>query len=68
VAQLAVAWTLANPAVDVTIVGARSADQIRQTTPGADLRLTGEDLVQIELMLRGEVAVGGPAPEAMPRS
>jgi aryl-alcohol dehydrogenase-like predicted oxidoreductase len=68
VAQLAIAWTLANPAVDVTIVGARSADQIRQTTPGADLRLTGEDLVQIELMLRGEVAVGGPAPEAMPRS
>jgi hypothetical protein len=24
--------------------------------------------VQIELMLRGEVAVGGPAPEAMPKS
>ena len=68
VAQLAVAWTLANPGVDVAIVGARSADQIRQTTPGADLRLTGEDLAQIELMLRGEVAVGGPAPEAMPRS
>jgi aryl-alcohol dehydrogenase-like predicted oxidoreductase len=68
VAQLAIAWTLANPAVDVAIVGARSAQQIRQTTPGADLRLTAEDLAQIELLLRGEVAVGGPAPEAMPRS
>ena len=68
VAQLAIAWTLANPAVDVAIVGARSAEQIRQTTPGADLRLSGEDLAQVELMLRGEVAVGGPAPEAMPRS
>ena len=44
VAQLAIAWTLANPAVDVAIVGARSAEQIRQTTPGADLRLTAEDL------------------------
>ena len=29
-------------------------------------RLTPDDMVQIESMLRGEVAVGGPAPEAMP--
>jgi aryl-alcohol dehydrogenase-like predicted oxidoreductase len=68
VAQLAIAWTLANPAVAVAIVGARSPEQIRQTAPGADLRLSPEDLAAIELMLRGEVAVGGPAPEAMPRS
>jgi aryl-alcohol dehydrogenase-like predicted oxidoreductase len=67
VAQLAIAWTLANPAVDVAIVGARSPEQIRQTAPGADLRLPPEDLAQIELILRGDVAVGGPAPEAMPR-
>ena len=68
IAQLAIAWTLANPAVDVAIVGARSPQQIAQTTPGADLHLTPEDLAAIELLLRGEVAVGGPAPEAMPRS
>ena len=68
VAQLAIAWTLTNPTVDVAIVGARSSEQIRQTTPGADLRLTPDDMAQIELMLRGEVAVGGPAPEAMPQS
>ena len=68
VAQLAIAWTLANPAVDVAIVGARSAEQIRQTAPAADLRLTPEDIAQIESLLRGEVAVGGPAPEAMPKS
>ena len=68
VARLAIAWTLANPAVDVAIVGARSPEQIRQTAPGADLRLTAEDLAQIDLILRGEVAVGGPAPELMPRS
>ncbi len=67
VAQLAIAWTLANRAVDVAIVGARSAEQIRQTAPAADLRLTSEDLAQIESMLRSEVAVGGPAPEAMPK-
>jgi aryl-alcohol dehydrogenase-like predicted oxidoreductase len=68
VAQVAIAWTLANPAVDVAIAGARSPEQIRQTAPGADLRLSPEDMAQIESMLRGEVAVGGPAPEAMPRS
>jgi aryl-alcohol dehydrogenase-like predicted oxidoreductase len=67
VGQLAIAWTLAHPAVDVAIVGARSAGQIQQTVPGGDLELTPEDLAQIELILRGEVAVGGPAPEAMPR-
>ena len=68
IAQLAIAWTLANPAVDVAIVGARSPEQIRQTAPGADLRLSPEDLAAIELILRRDVAVGGPAPEAMPRS
>jgi aryl-alcohol dehydrogenase-like predicted oxidoreductase len=68
VAQLAIAWDLANPAVDVAIVGARSPEQIRQTAPGADLRLSPEDMAAIELILRGDVAVGGPAPEAMPRS
>jgi aryl-alcohol dehydrogenase-like predicted oxidoreductase len=67
VAQLAIAWTLANPAVDVAIVGARNPAQIRQTAPGADLRLSPQDMAEIELMLRGEIAVGGPAPEAMPR-
>ena len=66
VAQLAIAWTLAKPAVDVAIVGARSPEQIRQTAPAADLRLSPEEMAQIELILRGDVAVGGPAPEAMP--
>jgi aryl-alcohol dehydrogenase-like predicted oxidoreductase len=68
VAELAIAWTLANPAVDVAIVGARSPEQIRQTASAADVRLSAEDMAAIELILRAEVAVGGPAPEAMPRS
>ena len=68
VAQLAIAWALANPAVDVAIVGARSPSRSGRRPRRADLRLTPEDMAQIESMLRGEVAVGGPAPEAMPRS
>jgi aryl-alcohol dehydrogenase-like predicted oxidoreductase len=68
VAQLAIAWTLANPAVDVAIVGARSPEQIRQTAPAAGIRLWLDDIHRIDSILRGDVAVGGPAPEAMPRS
>jgi aryl-alcohol dehydrogenase-like predicted oxidoreductase len=68
VAQLAIAWTLANPAIDVAIVGARSAEQIRQTAPAVDLRLSRDDMDRIDSILRGDVTVGGPAPEAMPRS
>jgi aryl-alcohol dehydrogenase-like predicted oxidoreductase len=65
VAPLAIAWTLANPAVDVAIVGARNPEQIRQTAPAADIQLSPEDLARIEQILRDEVPVGGPAPEKM---
>jgi aryl-alcohol dehydrogenase-like predicted oxidoreductase len=65
VAQLAIAWTLANPAVDVAIVGARNPEQIRQTAPAADIDFTPGDLAHIEDILRDEVPVGGPAPERM---
>ena len=65
VAQLAIAWTLANPAVDVAIVGARNPEQIRQTAPAADFRLTPDDLAQIDQIVRDEIPVSGPAPEKM---
>jgi aryl-alcohol dehydrogenase-like predicted oxidoreductase len=65
IAELAIAWTLANPAVDVAIVGARNPEQIQQTAPAADLRLSSQDLAEIEEILRDEVPVGGPAPEKM---
>jgi aryl-alcohol dehydrogenase-like predicted oxidoreductase len=65
VAQLAIAWTLANPAVDVAIVGARNPEQIRQTAPAADVRLSPQDLAEIEQIVRDEIQVGGPAPEKM---
>lgn len=63
VAQLAVAWTLANPAVDVAIVGARRPDHIEGTAPAADLDLTEDDLSRIESVMSDAVMVGGPSPE-----
>ena len=65
VGQLAIAWTLANPAVDVAIVGARTARQIEQTAPAVQVHLTTADLAEIERIMRAAVPVGGPAPESV---
>ena len=64
--ELAVAWTLANPAVDVAIVGARRPSQLEGTVTAAEIDMSGEDLRAIGDILAGAVAVRGPHPEAMP--
>jgi aryl-alcohol dehydrogenase-like predicted oxidoreductase len=46
--QVAIAWTLQNPAVTGAIVGARSAKQVEGTVGAADLRLTDEEIAEIE--------------------
>jgi len=68
VAQLAVAWTLANPAVHVAIVGARHPDHIEDSLAAARLSLGTAELEQIDRIMADSVPVGGPAPEAMPSS
>ncbi len=66
VAQLAIAWTLANPAVDVAIVGARHPAHIQASLAAAELNLSGANLEHIEQIMAGSAPVGGPSPEAMP--
>ncbi len=66
VAQLAVAWTLANPAVNVAIVGARHPDHIEDSLAAAELSLSEDDLEQIDRIMAESVPIGGPSPEAMP--
>lgn len=63
VAQLAVAWTLANPAVDSAIVGARRPDHIEGTAPSAEIDLSEDELREIDDIMRDAVMVGGPSPE-----
>jgi len=65
VSQVPIAWTLAHPAVDVAIVGARTASQIEQSVPAADIHLATADLAQIERIVSTAVPVGGPAPETV---
>lgn len=63
--RLAVAWTLAHPAVDVALIGARRRDQLHETVAASGLELSGEDLATIDVVLEQAVPVRGPSPEAM---
>ena len=63
--QLAVAWTLANPAVHVAIVGARHPEHLDATATAGDLELSKSDLGVIDDILAGAVPVSGPSPEGM---
>jgi aryl-alcohol dehydrogenase-like predicted oxidoreductase len=47
-AEVAIAWTLLNPAVTGAIVGMRKTDQVEGVIHGADLELSKEDLSRIE--------------------
>ena len=46
--QVAIAWTLRNPAVTGAIVGARNAKQVEGNVGAADLSLTAEEIAEIE--------------------
>ncbi|GMQ78980.1 MAG: aldo/keto reductase [Anaerolineae bacterium] len=42
-AQVAIAWILANPEVDAAIIGANSTEQLIATMAGADIKLSDDD-------------------------
>jgi aryl-alcohol dehydrogenase-like predicted oxidoreductase len=46
--QVAIAWTLRNPAVTGAIVGARNEKQVEGNVGAANLRLTDEEIAEIE--------------------
>lgn len=46
--EVAIAWTLRNPAVSGAIVGARNAKQVDGIIGGATLRLTTQEIAEIE--------------------
>jgi aryl-alcohol dehydrogenase-like predicted oxidoreductase len=65
VAQLAVAWVLAHPAVQVAIVGARTPAHLAESLGALDLTLSQADLAGIDHIMAAAVPVGGPTPEGM---
>ena len=65
VGRLAIAWTLANPAVHVAIVGTRNPKHIDDAIAAAELKLDGSAMRRIEDIISHEVRVGGPSPESV---
>jgi len=55
--EVAIAWTLANPAVTAAIVGVRSAEQVFGIIGAGEFRLQRSEVEEIEAALRQEVAV-----------
>ena len=65
ISQLAIAWTLANPAVHVAIVGARQARHVEDSLAAAAITLNAADLADIETIMATAVAATGPSPESV---
>jgi len=65
IAQLAVAWVLAHPAVQVAIVGARTPTHLAESLGAAGLSLSQADLAEINHIMAAAVPFGGPSPEGM---
>ncbi len=66
VAQLAVSWTLANPNVQVAIVGARRAQHIDEAITASELHLSDHALAHIDRIMTGATSFVGPSPDQMP--
>jgi len=64
-AQLAVAWTLANPAVHAAIVGTRNPKHIDEAIAAAEIDLSDDVLQQIGQIMVDSTPVAGPSPEGM---
>jgi aryl-alcohol dehydrogenase-like predicted oxidoreductase len=64
-AQLAVAWTLQNPAVSAAIIGATRPEQVRENVRAAGVRLEESAMRQIDEIL-GDAVITDPAETASP--
>ena len=60
---LAVAWTLANPAVHVAIVGTRDPRHVDEAVAAAEINLDHEVMGRIDQIMADTAAVTGPSPE-----
>jgi aryl-alcohol dehydrogenase-like predicted oxidoreductase len=65
VSQLAIAWTLANPAVDATIVGTRDPSHVDDAVAAADLDVSPDLLGRIDRIVAFAAATGGPTPDSV---
>ncbi|MEW2549773.1 aldo/keto reductase [Streptomyces sp. NPDC047002] len=67
VAQLAIAWVVAQGADIVPLVGARTRDRLAEALPAAELSLSADDLAEIEKAVPSGAARGDRYPSAFMR-
>jgi aryl-alcohol dehydrogenase-like predicted oxidoreductase len=60
---LAVAWALANPAVDAAIVGITDPNQLKDAVDAVQVRLSPGDRAELDGILTNSAPVQGPSPE-----
>ena len=63
--QLAIAWTLANPAVHVAIVGTRDRGHVDEAVAASAMDLDDQVMQRIDALMAGAVPVADPSPEEM---
>jgi hypothetical protein len=63
VSEIAIAWVLANPVVQVAIVGARTPEHITQSAAAADVELDQGELAEIEHIMAGATHAQVPTPD-----
>ena len=61
--QLAIAWVLDNPAVQVAIVGARRADHIAAAVTATEVELDDERRLRVAAIVADALGAPGPSPE-----
>ena len=64
-AQLAVAWVLAHPAVQVAIADSRTPAHLEESLGALDLTLSQGNLAEIDRIMAAAVPLGGPSLEGM---
>jgi hypothetical protein len=65
IGQLAVAWTLANPAVHVAIVGTRNPAHVQEALDAAGVTLSTSTLAGIADIMKDATPLAGPSPETV---
>jgi aryl-alcohol dehydrogenase-like predicted oxidoreductase len=63
ISQLAIAWTIAQPGVQVAIVGAQHITYLQNSAGAADVSLSDTALAAVDKILQSAAPVGGPYPE-----
>jgi aryl-alcohol dehydrogenase-like predicted oxidoreductase len=65
VSQLAIAWALAHPAVQVAIVGSRRQRHIEESLGALEVKLSDQDLAEIDEIVAGAVPIVEATPETI---